>query len=268
MRIALLADIHGNNIALEAVLNDLIAQEPVDHLIILGDLFVFGPEPNEVFDTLKSLPQARYILGNTDRYLLERKYPTQPGSESWQDSLLASFQWTTECINPAAVEFLTRVPLRQVVDVAQWRLVAVHGSPRSDEEGLTPNTTCPELAQMEVPPDTSMLVAGHTHIPMDRNMCGMRVINCGSIGLPFDGIPRAAYAIVTKQPNQEPIVDLRRIDYDIEQAVQQLETRHHPAAKVGAYNLRFARPMATDLIYTPKMRQPSRPGPISESRAC
>lgn len=257
MRIALLADIHGNNIALEAVLNDLAAQEAVDHLIILGDLFVFGPEPNEVFNTLKRFPQARYILGNTDRYLLEKKYPVQPGSESWQDSLLASFQWTTEYINPAAVEFLSNVPTCQVVEAGQWQLLAVHGSPRSDEEGLTPHTTCLEFNSMGVPVGTSVLAAGHTHIPMDRTMCGVRVINCGSIGLPFDGDPRAAYVIVTKLSGQELSVDLRRIDYDIEQAVSRLETRYHPAAKVGAYNLRHARPMANDLIYTAEMRQHS-----------
>ncbi len=254
MRIALLADIHGNNIALEAVLSDLSAQAPVDHLIILGDLFVFGPEPNEVFDTLKLLPNARYILGNTDRYLLEKKYPIQPNGGSWQDSLLASFQWTTECINPEAVEFLTDIPTHQIVDVDLWRLLVVHGSPRSDEEGLTMKTTAADLAKMGVPPGTSVLAAGHTHIPIDCIIDGVRVVNCGSIGLPFDGIPRAAYSIITKQPHGETQVDIRRVDYDIERAVKQLEDRNHPAAVVGAYNLRHARPMGQDLIYTQKMR--------------
>jgi diadenosine tetraphosphatase ApaH/serine/threonine PP2A family protein phosphatase len=112
---------------------------------------------------------------------------------------------------------------------------------------------------MGVPADTSVLVAGHTHIPMDRTICGTRVINCGSIGLPFDGIPHAAYGIVTKLPGQDISVDLRRVEYDIEDAVKWLEIRHHPAAKVGAYNLRYARPMANDLIYTPEMRRSSSP---------
>ncbi len=254
MRIALLADIHGNNVALEAVLKDLAAQPPVDHLIILGDLFVFGPEPNEVFDTMQRLPQARYIMGNTDRYLLEKKYPMQPDGGSWQDSLLASFQWTSEHIVPEAIEFLHSVPTSQSITADRWHMLVVHGSPRSDEEGITAQTTCPDLARMGVPVGTSVLAAGHTHIPMDRTMCNMRVINCGSIGLPFDGIPRASYAIVTHLPQNQTAVDMRRIDYDIELAVKQLETRNHPAAVVGAYNLRHARPMATDLIYTPQMR--------------
>ncbi|GAB4451803.1 MAG: metallophosphoesterase family protein [Anaerolineae bacterium] len=255
MRIALLADIHGNNVALEAVLQDLAAQPPIDQLIVLGDLFVFGPEPNEVYETMQRLPNARYILGNTDRYLLEKKYPTQPGAGSWQDSLLASFQWTTETILPQAVAFLKMVPLHQSVEADGWRLLVVHGSPRSDEEGITPRTTCPELSQMGVPPGTSVLAAGHTHIPIDRTICNIRVVNCGSIGLPFDGIPLAAYAIVAKLPNNETSVELRRVEYDIELAVNQLETRNHPAAVVGAYNLRHARPMANDLIYTPQMRR-------------
>lgn len=259
MRIALLADIHGNNIALEAVLNNLAAQEPVDHLIILGDLFVFGPEPNEVFETLMNLPQARYILGNTDRYLLEKKYPIIPNAGSWQDSLLASFQWTTEYINPEAVEFLTNVPPHQTVEVGEWRMLVVHGSPCSDEEGVTAKTSGEDLAKWGVQSDISVLAAGHTHVPIDRTVNGIRLVNCGSIGLPFDGIPRASYAIVTKLPNDKTAVDIRRVDYDIELAVKQLETRNHPAAIVGAYNLRYALPMGQDLIYTPKMRQNSTP---------
>lgn len=257
MRIALLADIHGNNVALEAVLKDLATLKPVDHLIFLGDLFVFGPEPNEVFETLRRYPHARYVLGNTDRYLLEKKYPIIPDAGSWQDSLLASFQWTTGSIHPQAVEFLTTVPTQQTVETDQWRLLVVHGSPTSDEEGLTAKTTGADLVRMGISAQTSVLAAGHTHIPIDRTINGTRVVNCGSIGLPFDGIPRACYAIVTRLPHNQTAVEIRRVDYDIELAVKQLQDRNHPAADVGAYNLRHARPMGQDLIYTPEMRESS-----------
>jgi diadenosine tetraphosphatase ApaH/serine/threonine PP2A family protein phosphatase len=93
-------------------------------------------------------------------------------------------------------------------------------------------------------------------MPMDRMLGGVRVINAGSVGLPFDGDPRACYALLAfpysdAQPTR---VELRRVAYDVEAAVDQFYTRHHPAADISAYNLRAARSIGSSLIYTPEMR--------------
>jgi hypothetical protein len=86
---------------------------------------------------------------------------------------------------------------------------------------------------------------------------GMRMLNVGSVGLPFDGDSRACYAIVSGlavNGNAATQVQLRRVAYDVEKVVDQFQVRDHPAADIGAYNLRTARSIGSNLIYTPEMR--------------
>ena len=255
MNIAILSDIHGNVVALEAVLKDLEQQGGVDLIIVPGDLFVFCPAPNEVLAILQQLPNARFLLGNTDRYLLEETYPSTPGSDSWQDTLLLSFRWTAENLSREGFGFLKTIPLFQVIQWGDRQLLAVHGSPRSDEEGLTMKTRPEELPETSIDPQVDIIVCGHTHIPMDRFIGHIRVVNAGSIGLPFDGDPRACYVIISNLAvGVSPQVKFRRVVYDIEKVVEQLYALNHPAAEIGAYNLRTGRSMGSSLIYTSKMR--------------
>ena len=257
MAIAVLADIHGNIQALEAVLEDLECQESIDHVVVAGDLFTFGPAPNEVLARLQELPRACFLFGNTDRYLMEGTYPLTNEGGDWQDKLLFSFQWTANRLEGEGLRFLEAMPAFQIVSESGCQLLAVHGSPRSDEEGLTVETASHELKEMSIEPQITVLACGHTHIPMDRSIGNLRVVNAGSVGLPFDGDPRACYAIISKaaENGNDPIrVQLRRVAYDVEKVVEHFFARDHPAADVGAFNLRTARSIGTDLIYTPEMR--------------
>jgi putative phosphoesterase len=257
MRIAVLADIHGNIVALEAVLKDMKLEGSFDYIIVPGDLFAFGPAPNEVFAVLQELPNALYLAGNTDRYLVEQTYPVKGGGSGWQEKLLLSFQWTAEHLVEEAIRFLETLPATQVLQEGKRQLLAVHGSPRSDEEGLTVKTKSEHLREMLIDPQVAVLVCGHTHVPMDRLINGMRVVNAGSVGLPFDGDPRACYAIISNLadngygPTQ---VELRRVVYDVDKAIEQFYTRNHPAADISAYNLWAGRSIGSNLIYTSKMR--------------
>lgn len=102
-----------------------------------------------------------------------------------------------------------------------------------------------------------VIACGHTHVPMDRRINGVRVVNAGSVGLPFDGDPRACYAIIGNLAGAgdcSPLVELRRVAYDVEKAVSQLYAVGYPAADISAYNLRTARSLGSELIYTPAMR--------------
>jgi putative phosphoesterase len=256
MRIAILADIHGNIIALEAVLKDLARQGNADYIFVSGDLFAFGAASDEVLPRLRELPGARFLLGNTDRYLLNRTYPSMASSNGWRDTLLLSFRWTAEQMGDEGLEFLKSLPASHKLAIDSFRLLAVHGSPRSDEEGLTLETGAGELKEMLPDRGVSVLTCGHTHIPMDRLLGGVRVINVGSVGLPFDGDPRACYALLTfpQREGSPTQVDLRRVAYDVEAAVDQFYARRHPAADISAYNLRTAHSIGSSLIYTPEMR--------------
>jgi putative phosphoesterase len=270
MKIAVISDIHGNVVALETVLKDLEQQGNADHIVVTGDIFAYGPAPYEVFVTLQQLPNASFLLGNTDRYLLEGTYPSTSGGEEWWNRLLLSFHWTAEHMGREGHRFLETLPLSQIIQEGDWRLLAVHGSPRSDEEGLTLKTCADDFDKMlDSKPD--IVVCGHTHVPMDRIVNGVRVANVGSVGLPFDGDPRACYAIIspptaeggvsTERHPDSSCVELRRVVYDVEKAVEQFYAASYPAADVSAYNLWTGRPFGSSLIYTPEMRHPG-PSPL------
>jgi predicted phosphodiesterase len=147
--LAVLADIHGNSTALQAVLDDLDSQGGADHTIVLGDLAVFGPDPVGVLTLLKDREPISHITGNTDRYLVEKRYPTGSGKQSWEAQVLASFPWTARQLGQEGLEFLAGLPRRQLLRFSQeHRVMAVHGSPRSDEENIHPDTPEEELERM------------------------------------------------------------------------------------------------------------------------
>jgi predicted phosphodiesterase len=257
MKIAVASDIHGNVLALEAVLADLAQQGGADHIVVTGDMVAYGPAPNEVFAILRELPNAHFLQGNTDRYLVEKTYPSTGGDE-WKDKLLLSFRWTAEHMAAEVLHFLETLPLSLTFRRENWRLLAVHASPGSDEEGFTAAITVDDFDRMGIDPAmVDLLVCGHTHVPLDRTIKGVRVVNVGSVGLPFDGDPRACYALISVTPGETTSLEvvLRRVTYDVEKVVEQFYAANHPAADVSAYNLRTARSVGSSLIYTPEMRQ-------------
>jgi predicted phosphodiesterase len=255
--LAVLADIHGNSLALEATLADLDAVGGADYLLVLGDLAVFGPDPGGVLTLLKKRAPIFYVRGNTDRYLIEEKYPGTPGNQTWQAQILASFPWTATQLGKDGLRFLVSLPIYQILCLDSGHtILAVHGSPRSDEDNIRPETPDTRLIEMlDGFNSFNLLLCGHTHIPLDREVAGRRIINVGSVGLPFDGDPRAGYALVYLQPNGQYHVEFRRVAYNIEAVIAQLTSTAHPTADVSTYNLRFARPLGQKLVYTEQMRQ-------------
>jgi putative phosphoesterase len=249
MKIAILSDVHSNVVALEAVLEDLSQQGGADQIVVPGDLFAYGPAPRQTLEKLHELPHAHFLLGNTDRYLLEGSYPTIFSGDGWRHKLRLSFEWTAQRLGPEGLRFLETLPLYQVIRAGAYELLAVHGSPRSDEEGLSLKTAEAALHGVSLGPQVLVLASGHTHVPMNRIINGLRVVNAGSVGIPFDGVPRACYALVSNLSTASPRVELRRVAYDIEAVVAQYYDRHHPAAEMSAYNLRAARSLGGTQVY-------------------
>jgi putative phosphoesterase len=265
MKTVIFSDIHGNVVALEAVLKDLEQQGGADQIIIPGDIFAFGPAPYETLMIVRELGNTHFLLGNTDRYLLQGTYPSTLTDDGWQSRLLYSFHWTAERLGVGGLDFLKTLPSFQRVSAGQQQLLAVHGSPRSDEEGLTSKTTLEDLEAMAIAPEVSILVSGHTHMPMDRMFGRVRVLNAGSVGLPFDGDPRACYVIISNFPaeaDRPTQVEFRRVAYDVEQVVDQFYEANYPAAEISAYNVRTARSMGSSPIYTAEMRRQKANQPI------
>jgi predicted phosphodiesterase len=137
MRLAALSDIHGNNLALQAVLEDIEKRGGADHIVACGDLFVYCAGPTGVLEWVQNQPNLVCLLGNTDRYLLEKRLFNLEGKEGWQKEILASFPWTEERIGLAGLQFLRELPrCWQFNRGGRSSILFVHGSPRDDEEGI------------------------------------------------------------------------------------------------------------------------------------
>lgn len=193
-RIAILADIHANLPALEAVIDD-IARQGVDEVLVGGDLVGRGPQGTAVVERVRELgwPSVR---GNHEDYLLSFVHGDVPAewleTEEW-----AASRWMADELATHSAELIAALPFSLTSRVAP-ELRLVHGSPRSNCEGIgswTPDDDVDaHLARIEEP----LLVCAHTHRPMERRLERGLVVNVGSVGLPFNGDWRAQYAILTR----------------------------------------------------------------------
>ncbi len=247
-RLAVLSDTHGNLPALEAVLADLERQGPPDLYWVLGDLVAFCPWPGETLARLRSLPNVSFLQGNTDRYLVTGRRPVAPvrSPEDWArmpaflEMRDALFRWTVGRLTWEEYLFLRDLPTRLEMDIPGYgRVVAVHAVPGDDEANVFPDTPDEQVIPYLTGLDARLLVYGHTHRPLDREVGGVRLVNGGSVGLPLDGDPRAGYAILDFS-GPECTVTLRRVAYDVEGVIAELERVEHPARLWLASMLRRA----------------------------
>lgn len=237
MRLAILSDIHGNLPALEAVLADIQAQGAPDLYWVLGDLVAFGPWPAETLARLRALPNVAFVQGNTDRYVVTGRRPLAPvhSPEDWArmpgflEMRDGMFRWAVERLGWEDYLFLRDLPTRLELDVPGFgRVLAFHANPLDDETNILPDTPDDQIRPLLSGIEARMVVYGHTHRPLDRMVDGIRLVNGGSVGFPLDGIPQPGYALVDFQGNSCRVT-LRRVPYDLEVVVAELERVGHPA---------------------------------------
>ncbi|TMB95207.1 MAG: metallophosphoesterase family protein [Chloroflexi bacterium] len=201
MRVAVISDIHGNLPALEAVLSD-VSRARVDLIISCGDV-ASGPLPVETLQVLRGLADARFVRGNADRALVA-------GFDGSQMPRLKGpgFDWCSSQLTREDRDFLASFAETITIDVdGLGRVLFCHGSPRSDEEIMTARTSEERLGEFVAGVDAAVVVCGHTHMPFDRMAGRVRVINPGSVGMPY-GEPGAFWAVLG------PEIAFRRTDYD------------------------------------------------------
>ena len=236
-------------LALEAVLADVEAQGAPDAYWVLGDLIAFCPWPAEALARLRALPNVALLQGNTDRYLVTGQRPIAPvrSPEDWatMPTLLAgrdaNFRWTVERLSYADYEFLRDLPPRLEMDAPGYgRVVAVHATPSDDETVILPDTPDDQIRPHLSGLDARLLLYGHTHRPLDRIIDGVRIVNDGSVGLPLDGDPRPAYALLDFEGDQCNVT-IHRVEYDLEAVVAELERVEHPGRTWAGQTLREAR---------------------------
>ena len=215
--VAVIGDIHGNAVALDAVLAE-IAARGVDRVVCLGDVVACGPEPEEVVARLRSL-DCPCVLGNTDDWLLGRVLP-RPNQDDF-DALMALIEWGTRTISDETRAYLASLPLRYELELDDLALICFHGSPRSYDERILPETPEETLAEMLASLPAAVYACGHTHLPLVRGSGDALVVNPGSVGVALDRAagpmcsppPFAEYAVVNATGNGVD-ADLRRVAVD------------------------------------------------------
>ena len=209
MRVAAISDIHGNLLALEAVLAD-IEREGVDEIVVAGDS-VSGPWPAEVFDLLEAVG-ARLVHGNADRP--EKVDNASAELAAWNEARLGASRSAAVAAWPLTLE-LTIDGLGDVL--------VCHSTPSSDTPIYTRLTPDGEVAAALGPVDANVVVCGHTHMQYDRTLSsGLRIVNPGSVGMPYEGEQGAYWAILG------PDVEHRRSQYDIEGCIAAIEVLGAP----------------------------------------
>jgi len=210
MRIALLADVHANLHALEAVLAE-VREAGCSALWVAGDWVGYGAFPDETVTLLRAAG-ATGVAGDMDREVLAAVAESFPGDAAAEKR--AALAWTAGALSPTTTAFLGELPdQRRLPLAAAGEALLVHGSPAAIDEHLWPHTADERLAELARLTAAVLVVCGHTHAQMDRPVACTRFVNPGSVGRPGDGDPRAAWGLLRVDEDAvgfEP----RRVAYD------------------------------------------------------
>lgn len=263
MRIALLSDIHGNPMALDAVLSDIAAQGTVDAYWVLGDFASLGYGPATVIERVLALPNARFVRGNHDRYLITNEGWSPSLDDARKDpekvrpyaSLAACEGWAKGYVTARGqLDWLAALPLEQRETLPDGtRLLGVHAAPGTDDgDGIHPKISDDELRKLARQAEADLIVVGHTHVPLDRTVEGVRFFNLGSVSNPLSPDWRASYGLLDARPEGYTL-ELRRVEYDRDAAIAAIRSSGYPAASLL---VRFLE----GKILSPWLREPANQG--------
>jgi putative phosphoesterase len=220
MRVAALYDIHGNLPALEAVLA-AVEHERVDRIVVGGDV-VPGPLPIPTLGRLRALgEEAVFVRGNGDRWVVEAFDALRSGEPAAPRRPWAA--WTADMIDRSDRDLLASFPAQATLDVdGLGRVLFCHATPRDDEEMLTLRTPERRWRSALEGVGESVIVCGHTHTQSDRFVGRRRVVNAGSVGLPYQSRAGAYWLLLG------PGIELRRTAYDVEAALAAMRAGGNP----------------------------------------
>ncbi len=221
-RVAAIYDIHGNLPALEAVLQD-IRQAEVDHVVVGGDV-VPGPMPRETINCLLDLDiPVQFIQGNGDRVVCARMAGTESSEVPAQ--FREVIRWNARQLRPEDEKLLASWPKTLRVEIlGLGQVLFCHATPRNDTEIFTRLTSEESLLRVFEGLEVSVIACGHTHMQFDRRIGRVRVVNAGSVGMPF-GEPGAYWLLLG------PDVQLRHTPYDLTKAARRIRETKYPEAE-------------------------------------
>jgi predicted phosphodiesterase len=220
VRVAVLSDIHGNAVALDACLADLDAAGGADRIVAAGDLCMDGPRPRKVLRRLREAG-AHVIRGNTDRMIAIGDPSLYDPAE--RDAIM----WQRGALGQDLVAWLGAAPLSVAIGNDADGLLVSHATPKRDDEHVWPDAGDEQLENIVAGVVQRTLAFGHLHLPYVRTWRDRMFVNVASAGLPKDGDPRAHYVILTQQSGGWSVRS-RRVAFDVERVERQLRKSGMP----------------------------------------
>ena len=246
MKLALISDIHGNAAALDAVLRDLDAQRP-DRVFVLGDLAYRGAEPKRTLALVRSLG-CPVIGGNADLWVTRGIREGEVAAAALE-RMRREREWTLAHLDDADLAYLAALPDAHSEELPGGApLLLCHAAPDDRFRIVRPDAPDGELlatfargrkpaANGPAPAPAAVAAYGHIHLPFVRFAQGVAVINPGSVGLPFDGVAKASYALL-EFDRAGVAVSIRRAAYDLDRATEALARLDYPEAELVARAIR------------------------------
>ncbi|MFB6151201.1 MAG: metallophosphoesterase [Haloarculaceae archaeon] len=230
MQVGVIADVHGNLVALDAVLSDM---PPVDRLVCAGDVVGYNPWHAECVAAMRGVHPPGELSGDARDALPDGEVPTVMGNHDravafdggygFNEMAAAGVRHARDTLSEEEIEWLGDLPEQRVV--CDGRLKLVHGHPDDPDR-----YTYPEEFSADMLGDEDVLVTGHTHVQGHAIFDEGLVLNPGSVGQPRDGDPRAGYAVLDFE---EHTIECRRVDYDVERVVDAVKDAGLPV-RIGA----------------------------------
>lgn len=234
MRIAVISDIHGNLDALSPVLDD-INMNNCKKIFCLGDLAMAGPEPSQTIKKIQELMENSdftLIQGNTDLYLSEYSKELSDILKKYNLIMANAYECDIKELSADDKNFLGSLPEQKEVMIGKTKILLVHGSPRKNNENISPNLPIEEIEEMLKDTDANLILCGHTHIPCGyQTNTNQTVVNAGSVGRPFAENPKACYAIIDFSDDLTSFnIEHKLVKYDCKRAGEKLIKRNFEGA--------------------------------------
>jgi len=223
MRVAAIYDIHGNLPALEAVLQEIRQEkEKVDHIVVGGDVLP-GPMPREALDRLRDLdPPAHFIYGNGEVAVLQQLAGNELSAVP--QAFRPVIRWTAKQLHPEHQQWLSSWPKTITFEIASLGSVLFcHATPQNENDIFTRLTPDDRLVPLFEGVAAATVVCGHTHMQFDRAIGHTRIVNAGSVGMPF-GEPGAHWLLLG------PDIQFRHTTYHLANAAERIRSTNYPQA--------------------------------------
>ena len=239
-RVAVLSDVHGNVIALEAVRAALRKEKP-DAVMIAGDHAFNGHDPAGTIAVLRQMETdgAMIVAGNTDIAVADFDYaaafPWMP--DGVPEAMQMAAEWAHDALDDGDLAWLRRLPAERRLRIGETMLLLTHASPGSQTAGFDKDLDASVTLERLSRTDARIICCGHTHVPDIRDFGWKQVINGGSAGYVFDGDPTASWALVTVT-DEGVTAEIRRTEFDTLAAANAITARGLPGDVYRAATVR------------------------------